>query len=198
MKEERVHIFDADDVIVPDHWFPLANKWLQMHGRPTFETRDVFDKFSFVGEMIPDPKEYAEFIRWFSNQNGYEGLKPMEGAVDGLRELKKDKRNRVLIATSCAWSDKHRGHIRQYGDKMNWLLDNLPFMKASEIIAISQKDVLKGYSMTDDRVKNLRGDFEKKHLFTAWHNKKIASDVLRDQNIKRVDNWQELMAELGQ
>ena len=56
------------------------------------------------------------------------------------------------------------------------------------------KNMMVGDIQIDDRMKNLLGPTTTKILFTAYHNKNISDEELKQKNIHRVNNWKELVS----
>jgi len=194
MMDKRTHLFDVDGVIVPDRWFIAINDYLDSIGKPTYNSRDEFKTFYLGSEAFPDEKERNAFFDHFAKYNFYDGLKPIDGAVDGLREL--SERDNVYLATSCYVMEGRRDFLNEYEQKVGWVMDNLPFIPSKNVIAISPKHLLRGDSITDDSMKNLNGDIQTKLLFTDWHNKGISKAELDAGGIVRANHWGDVMEQL--
>jgi len=193
--KKRTLIFDVDDVIVPDRWFPWMNEYLAKLGKPTYESKNCFKVFNYLTEVFKTKEELEPFLDFFYSYDTYKGLKPIEGAVDGLRKL--GETDRIRLATSCtpyrAGPDDRR-FLREYADKNNWIMDNLsPFYDYKETIAISGKDSIHGFSMTDDKLSNLSGNFERKIMFPAWHNRDVTQEELQAAGAVKANNWDDIL-----
>ena len=67
------------------------------------------------------------------------------------------------------------------------------YLKANpeKYIFTTHKDLLNFDIRIDDRINNLNGATTKL-LFTAWHNRSIPTNELKEKNIVRVNNWKDI------
>ena len=70
--------------------------------------------------------------------------------------------------------------------------ENLPFINPENYIFTSNKECIKAEIKIDDKISNLEGNSELKLLITAYHNKNISNEELKEKNIIRVNNWNDI------
>jgi len=194
--QKRTLVFDVDEVICHEHFFPILNNYLKEHGKPTYKTVDCFTTALYIDvddTVFKTPKELDDFLNYYFKVDSYAGLKPIDGATEALKTLSSNPSYEVVLATSCMYTNRTRDFLREYTDKIGWILENLPFINPKNIITSSRKDLLRGYAIVDDNPNNLSGDFEKKILFSARHNKTISKAELDKSGIVRANSWQEVL-----
>lgn len=195
MDKKKTLLFDVDCVIIPDRWFVAINEFMAEKGRPTYNSLDDFKTYCFAEEEVfkNNDAEMQEFIKFMFSYDTYKDMPPIEGAVEGLRHL--GEKNDVFLATNCITFTRPNNPLlfREYADKLGWVQNNLPFFPLKNVIAISKKHLLHGDCLTDDGLNNLTGDFDKKILYTAWHNKGIADETLKNAGAVRADNWSQII-----
>jgi len=86
---------------------------------------------------------------------------------------------------------------REYMDKFNWIVENLPFFPNDKIIFCNNKQLFRADVIIDDRIDNLKGDYATKILLTARHNKEITKEELDNIGAVRANNWAEILWFLG-
>ena len=59
-------------------------------------------------------------------------------------------------------------------------------------IFLSEKELIDSDIKIDDSVYKLKGKAEIKLLFTAYHNKNITADELKEKKLTRVNSWKEI------
>lgn len=137
--------------------------------------------------MLGDKKD--EFWHWVQNENFYQGVPLIEGAYETIDKYKSDID--FYLASAFIWD----GVVDLSGpclkDKYEYLRENLPMIPKDRYIFVNHKDLLRFDIRLDDRVSNLtQGDLLL--LYSAWHNRTIKNEELKEKNIIRVDNWQEV------
>lgn len=178
-------LIDVDDVMCPNHFLPVLNSYLGKN-----YTENDIDDVKFEKVFFPDEKERNKFYDYYLSVDSYQGLTFYK---DAKRVIKKFcKKHRVLILTSACHYERTLEMGRQYTDKWNFLLKELPFFPPENILYSSQKDVFKADLLIDDRVENLTGDYKFKLLYTCFHNKNISDKELKEKGIVRVNNWKEI------
>jgi len=194
--------FDADETIIPERTRIVLNDWFASQGLPTMHENHPVSYTRLEGIFEPYFDDAAktkvdEFLDHFFSFNTYETVNPIEGAIEGLREIHEEGRGDVLIATSCTHDlYPHRAHEYglEYSDKIWWFGKHAPFINPKNIIAISRKDLLCGDSLTDDRLTSLTGpNIRHKILFPSELNKKIETTILSDANIIRANDWKHVV-----
>lgn len=127
----------------------------------------------------------AQVFEGPSSDEFWKTVKPMPGAVDGLKTLMNEGFD-IFIVTAT-W----------YGSlaaKMDYVLFKyFPFIKWNHVIITSNKQMIKGDILIDDGPHNLvEGDYSK-ILFDAPHNRTFDEKTI---GAVRVHNWEEAIAEV--
>lgn len=68
----------------------------------------------------------------------------------------------------------------------------MPFIDPKRFIFLSDKELVDADIRIDDSVDKLKGKAEIKLLFTAYHNKNITADELKEKKLTRVNSWKEI------
>ena len=86
----------------------------------------------------------------FRTPGFFENLEPKKGAIGALRELIKSERYDlyILTATSDLTGD-------EYKEKIAWIKEYLPEFNTKRLIACSDKEIVRGDVIIDDKVENL-------------------------------------------
>jgi 5'(3')-deoxyribonucleotidase len=74
---------------------------------------------------------------------------------------------------------------KTYFDKVEWLKEHLPFIPPQNYNCVTNKYIISGAVMIDDKPENLEGFKGKKILFTRPWNQDVT-------HFNRADNWQEI------
>ena len=106
-------------------------------------------------------------------------LPVIPGSVDTLREM--NARFEVFIVSAAM------EFPNSLKDKLEWLLENFPFLSWRQLALCGDKRLVFGDYMIDDHVKNLKHFAGRPYLFTSPHNLDIKGYV-------RINNWQEAAA----
>lgn len=177
-------MIDMDDVICGGGLLHLINEYLQ-----TNYTEDDCKGF-YQQDLLPDKEA---FFKWFITKNLYDYCTINEGAIEVIEEL--NKHYEVIIGTSYIFKEipKESAIILYY--KHNWLMENLPFISPHQYIFVANKKVLDCDIKIDDRIDNLDGA-ETKLLFTAFHNKDISDEKLKEMNVERMNSWYDIKERL--
>lgn len=76
-------------------------------------------------------------------------------------------------------------------NKYQFLYKKLDFINPRNYIFTADKSVVNCDIRIDDKPINLEGA-ETKLLFTAWHNKDLSEEKLKNNGMIRVNNWKEI------
>ena len=185
-----VILIDVDDVVCENHFVPVVNEYLGKNYK-----EEDFGNVKIELELFPDTDSRYKFYDYYVSVDSYDGIELKPGAGEVLEKLIKN--NRVILVTSGCHYENSLAMGRQFGDKWRFLLNKLPFFPPQNIIFANQKDLIKGDIIVEDRVENMKGEYEKKILFTAFHNKNITDEELSQKNIIRVDDWHQLYKALN-
>ena len=196
--QNELHIFDFDEVIVDDYWFEHVNSFLKSIGRPSIKSRDeLTSRFYAEENVFTDEDEYSEFAKYLEKQTPYENIEPRPYSCDVLKGLSDSLRDDVLIATALPDLLSKDYRNKEAYQKKRFVEKYFPFMDTGkQLLFIQDKSQLSGYSMTEDAISNLAGDFDKKLLYTAHHNKNISYGELANKGIIRVNDWYDIGKEL--
>lgn len=110
----------------------------------------------------------------------WERVKPLPGAVENVKRLVDDGHDIVIVTASAPQSVPLKLE--------RFLFKYFPFIKRSNVIICSRKQMVKGDIMIDDGPHNLEDGDYVKIMMTANHNKSYDTDT---NGMKRVNNWDE-------
>ena len=179
MKRKKIMI-DMDDVIVGEGYLKIINEFLG-----TDYKHEDFDGF-YMQDIIPNKKEFFDF---FFSKNLYDYCKINNSAIEVIKEL--NEIYDIYIGTSYIYrgGEEGSGVILLY--KYNYLREKLPFLNPNNYVFTGDKSIIDCEIKIDDNPNNLKGA-KLKIMYTAWHNKKLSDEYLKENNIIRVDNWKEI------
>ncbi len=174
---------DMDDVLCEKGFIRMINEFLETN----YEQEDA--NSYYINDLIPKErlKEWAE---WYSTKNAYDYVDIVKDSQEVMEKL--NKVYDVYIATAYVFRDAPEVSGKTLNDKYNFLLKNFPFIDPHKFIFISNKDLLDADIRIDDSPKKLMGKAELKLLFTAYHNKNMTEEELKQNNFVRVNNWKEV------
>lgn len=176
-------LIDMDDTILRDCYLEVVNKYLK-----TNYTYDDIDKY-WVDDIVPINKQ-QNYLNYFYNKiNVYEYGTVQENAIQIIEKL--TKYYDVLICSAYIDHRYLKGCSKILNHKHKWLVENLPFINPENFIFTNRKDVIPTDIKIDDKIENLK-TCDTKILITAYHNKEISNEELKEQNIIRVNNWDEI------
>lgn len=174
-------MIDMDNVITDSRFLDLINEFLGTN----YEWNDF--KTYYLQEIIGDKKE--EFWNYVKDRNFYEGATLFEGCYDVLKELN-DKYD-LYIVTAYLWNDVIDISGDNLRNKYYYLRELLPFINPNKYIFTTNKNLLKFDIRIDDRLDNIM-EADTKILFTAWHNRDLDDKFLEDNNVIRVNSWDDI------
>ena len=181
MKKQQVIMLDMDDVMVING----VQKMIEDFFGAKFELNE--SNYYLQDQLGARKDEF--FYKFFKDKNLYDYVDIPKDCIEVLEKITKNYK--VYICTSYIW----KGYTDLMGDnlknKYNFLLKFFPFIDPYDFIFISAKQIMNCDIRIDDRVDNLTGSC-KKILYTAYHNKNIIEKELKEQGIKRVNNWKEI------
>ncbi len=177
-------MIDMDDTITIDGYINIVNKFLK-----TNYTYDDIPAY-WVDEIVPE-KKLPKYLDYFYNKiNIYDYVKINEGAIEVIEEL--TKYYEVVICSAYTDYRYIEDCVNIVTFKHKWLLKNLPSINPDNFIFTSNKECIKAEIKIDDKINNLEGDAEVKLLMTAYHNKNITKEELKEKNIIRVNDWNDV------
>lgn len=174
-------MIDMDDVFVKGGFLYLLNDYLKTNYK-----EDDFKDF-YMQDIVPNKEEFFDY---FFDKDMYEYAELCEGARESLEYL--NKKYEVYICTSYIFRDYPRRCANILSQKFNYLVKELPFLNPNNFIFITDKSLIKADVRIDDRIENLSVG-SKNILFTAYHNKNISNEELKEKGIVRANNWSEVI-----
>lgn len=177
-------LIDMDNCITD----PKILEYINEFSNTNYKLEDQKD--FYLQNLIKDKKN--EFYDFLSTKNLYEDCPLKDNCYEVLEEL--NKKYDIYIVTSYLWKDKTDSSAHNLKNKYNYLREKLPFIAPSKYIFTTNKNIIKGDISIDDKISNLHTN--KKLLFTAWHNKQIPENELKEKGITRVNTWIDILKEL--
>lgn len=170
-------ILDSDGVLVN----PIS-KLLKLYNEEYGESLTIEDIKDW--DLTKFQRKGTDILKYFKQPGFFRDLKLIEGADYYIKKLIDDGHN-IIIATSSS----KEGII----DKIDNIIENLPFIEEDRIIPISRKFLLAGDVMLDDAFHNLINTRCKYPVIFNWQwNETIPDEYseLKDR-ASRVNNWEE-------
>lgn len=176
-------MIDMDDVICKGGFLAIVNEFLGT----SYKEDDI--KTYYIQDIIPKAR-YEEWQTFFENKNVYDYSKLLPNVYEVLKAL--SKKYELYIVTKYIFRENKEKSGNHLKNKFNYLIKVLPFIKPEQYIFTSRKDIINCEIKIDDKLINLEGNAEKKLLFTAYHNKNIKDEELKEKNVIRVNSWKEI------
>ena len=182
--ERKKLLIDFDDVICESVLLDEVNKFLGT----SYALSDFKDYL--IDGVIPKEKQ-NEFYTRICNINFYDNAKLVDGAKEALRKL--NEKYEIYVCSSCVMIVAPLLSGPHFTSKYNFLIKNLPFLDPRKFVFTSSKSIICGDIFIDDYLGNLdNSTASKKLLFTSYHNKHFSDEKLKEKNIIRVSNWNEI------
>lgn len=169
---------DMDNVIVDTALLKYINEFLGCNYK-----RDEMKGY-YLQELVSHRKE--EFWNFVKDRNFYEDMEIFDDCYRVLERL--NEIYDVYIVTAYLWKDSIDISGYNLRNKYYYLKEKLPFIKPEKYIFTTNKNIINFDIKIDDRLDNLEGA-EMKLMFSAWHNKDLTDDYLKEKNIIRANNW---------
>ena len=80
-----------------------------------------------------------------------------------------------------------------YKNKYDFLIQNFPFLDINKFIFTGCKNIFNADVQIDDKLSHLQNNTPIKLMYTAYHNKEYTDEYLAAQNVKRVNNWNDIL-----
>lgn len=180
-------VIDVDEVICNTTFLYYINKFLKSN----YKLED-FDTY-YLDDIIPKDKK-EDFYDFYMKHDVYEKAELIEGAYEGLKWI--NENYELYLLSSCIMFNKEKESGKLFMDKYNFIMSKLPYINPERIIFSNVKNMIVADIQVDDRLKHLLGPITEKILFTAYHNRKISEEELMKYNVKRINNWVELIQHL--
>ena len=179
---KRNLMVDMDDVIVTNYFLAYINKYMN-----TNYVEADFNDF-YMQKVIPENLR-RDFFEYFLSNDIYKYAIISENAKEVLEEL--NEKYNLFIGTSYIFPeaiDKSGIVLKQ---KHEFLIDNFPYLNPHNFILGSNKEVLNMDIKIDDKIDNLK-NAKVKLLYTAYHNENLSNIFLKQNNITRVEDFNDI------
>ena len=174
---------DMDDVICDGGFLSLVNQFLGTN----YKIEDI--KTYYIQDLIPKEK-YEEWSGFFNTKNVYDYCEIIQDTYEVLEKL--SKKYEIYITTAYIFRDNEEYSANNLKNKFEWLYENLPFISPKNYIFASNKEIINCDIKIDDKLSNLKGKAETRMLFTAYHNKTITEEELKQEGAIRVNGWKDV------
>ncbi|MDO4488132.1 MAG: hypothetical protein Q4B67_03485 [Eubacteriales bacterium] len=173
-------LVDMDDTIenLLDRWLDLLNERYGLDKK-----RDDITDWA-MGQFFPGIPE-EELLNVEQEKGFWDEVKPIEGAVEGLKKLIDDG-HEVYIVTNASYQG-----LRERMD--NCLFKYFPYLKWKNVIVTTNKHLIKGDVLIDDALHNHAGGEYKHILMDAPYNRSFDAEAA---GYVRVHNWSEILDEI--
>ncbi len=182
---KKTLLIDIDDTLINSFELPIVNQFLGTnYGEEDFK--------SYIQEIFTDPSEMERFHEFLFTQKVY-GDDTIKVKDDAIRVVKKlSKAYSVYLCSDYTFWQKPWESDRFFVEKFHFLKRHFNFISPLQHIFLKEKQLLQADIMIDDRIENFGENIRQRILFSAYHNKTISSDELRDRGIIRVDTWSDI------
>ena len=172
---------DMDDVITYGNFSKILEDYLGYV--PDYDRIKSY----YIQDILGDKK--ADFFSKFKDMDMYNHATLLPDCYDVLKEL--SAYYKIYICTDYIWREIVEYAGNNLKNKYRFLYEKLDFIEPKNYIFTADKSVVHCDIKIDDKVSNIEGA-ETKLLFTAWHNKDLTEEELKQKNIIRVNNWKEI------
>lgn len=176
---------DMDNVITDGIFLDLINEFLDTD----YKLLDL--KNYYLQELITDRKE--EFWNYVKDKNFYDKASLFEDCFEVLKRL--NTKYDIYIVTAYLWNDYLDISGDNLRNKYYYLRENLSFIKPEKYIFTTNKNIMDFDIRIDDKLENVV-KAEVSLLFTAWHNKDLDDEYLKEKDVIRVNSWKDIEKKL--
>jgi len=176
-------MIDMDDVICGKGFLRLVNNFLNTD----YKEEDI--KQYYIQDLIPEERR-EEYKKYFYDKNLYEYAELLPGVCEVMRKLQ--EKYELYITTAYIFRDYPETSSNHLKNKFEYLCRELPFVKPENYIFTTNKEIINCEIKIDDRLSNLEGNAEIKLLFSAYHNREITDEELKQKGVIRVDSWYDI------
>lgn len=170
--EKLVLLLDMDEVVVD-----FTRAWINRFRDKSGITLNREDWVAWDLKRILPEEVFEGFVATLREPGFFRHLPPMEGSIEGIRQLN-ERYDIVFLTASSQYA---------YNDKFHWIEEHLPFVTKPNLILTHRKDLVLGEYLVDDAPHNLLSSPAKtKIIFDAPWNRNLTC-------FKRVKNWGELV-----
>lgn len=172
---------DMDDVITCDNFIQVISDYLGYN-----VSYDEIKTY-YIQDVLGDKKE--EFFEKFKDMNLYVKAKLESNCYEVIKKL--SQKYEVYICTDYLWPEIIESSGSNLKNKYDFLYKMFDFLNPKNFIFTGDKSIINCDIKIDDKIDNLKGA-KVKLLYTAYHNKKYDNEMLKEKNILRVNNWEEI------
>ena len=176
-------MIDMDDVICGKGFLRLVNSFLNTD----YKEEEI--KQYYIQDLIPQERK-QEYKKYFCDKNIYEYAELLPGVCEVMRKL--SKKYDLYIGTAYIFRDYPESSSNHLKNKFEYLCKELPFVKPENYIFTTNKEIINCEIKIDDKLSNLEGNAEIKLLFSAYHNREITDEELKEKGVIRVDSWYDI------
>lgn len=176
-------MIDMDDVICDKGYLNIVNDFLDTN----YKIEDL--KEYYIQDLVPKEKR-DEYSKFFYEKNVYDYAEIIPGAYDIMKKLQ--EKYEIYITTTYIFKDYPKMSANNLKNKFNYLVKEFPYIKPEQYIFTSNKELINCDIKIDDKINNLEGNAQTKLLFSAYHNRKITDNELKQKGIIRVNSWYEI------
>lgn len=163
---------DMDDVIADT--FQQRLDWYERDFGRRYTKNEL--QGQYLGDVIPEERVEAVH-QYFFTPGFFRDLKPIPGAIEGVRALQEDFE--VFIVTAA------QQFPQCLTEKNEWLDEYMPFIHWSHRVFCGHKHFLGAEYLIDDHAYNFEFFTGTPILYSAPHN-------LHEQKYQRVNDWEEV------
>ncbi|MBQ3021062.1 MAG: hypothetical protein IJD92_02410 [Bacilli bacterium] len=173
-------MIDMDNVLTDTDFFEIIEEYVG-------EKIDFDNVGFYLQDVLGDKKE--DFFNKFKYMNLYKKSTLLPDCYEVLKKL--NEHYEIYICTDYVWKEIKEFAGDNLKNKYEFLYRELDFINPKNFIFACNKSLINCDIKIDDKIENIL-DAKTKILFTAYHNKKISDKELKDKEIIRVNNWNEL------
>jgi 5'-nucleotidase len=163
---------DVDDVVAK-----LSEHWIDVYNREWDDNLKVEEITEWAIDKFVKPECGRRIYQYLDDPHLYDGVKPIEGAKQGIQSLRK-MGYKIVFVTSCP--------ILTAGRKFFWLKEHGFSPDEKDYDENRVKSRLNLPYMLDDRYDNVLSFKQKGFLYTRPWNKKYSWKI-------RLNNWDEVV-----
>lgn len=173
-------LIDIDDTITDqDGYLYLVNKFLKTN----YTINDV--KGYYIQDLVPKEK-MDDYTNYFVTEDTYKYCNIYPNCKDVMKKL--NDNYEVYICSSYVYRDNIMYSADALKYKFEFLIKNFPFLNPNNFMFASNKSIIDCDIKIDDKIEHLE-NAKIKLLYTAYHNKNITDEELKEKGIIRVNNW---------
>jgi len=174
-------MIDMDDVITCDNFIKIVSDYLG------YEVKYDDIKTYYIQDVLGEKKK--EFFEKFKDMNLYEKAELEPGCYEVIKAL--SEKYEVYICTDYLWREIIEFSGNTLKNKYEFLYKIFDFLNPRNFIFTGDKSIINCDIKIDDKIDNLKGA-KLKLLYTAYHNKCYDEEMLKEEKICRINNWDEI------